>query len=303
MEKIKLVLVAPLLMVICLLGCPGSIKYNCGDQYYTCDEIFSTLPYTNPIRFDTFNDVILYADGTLVQKTWRSHNSYDLNQICGSDTIIDIGFYDQELRIRNSVPDSIPIHYDGFVVALSPVACYKLLWYDDLEFRFGDTGPDSVRLIDAIDLDIDHLQKIYIIDRGDYSIKIFNKEGAFISKISNIGIPKRFKIYDEMIWLLDGADNSIKQYSMDGLYLGQVISGDYFEDIVAFKPYYSSIWLSDMGGSRIIYKNIHGNIVAEFQGHFCFKDAIFNIDKIVDLADGVSVVDMENDQIVIFVHE
>jgi hypothetical protein len=201
------------------------------------------------------------------------------------------------------VPDSAPIHYDGFVVALSPTACYKLLWFDDLEFRFGDTGPDSERLIDAVDLDIDHYQQIYIVDRGDNSIKIFNKEGVFLSRLSNIGSPKRFKIYYEMLWLLDDTDNSIKQYSMDGSYLGLVISGDYFEDIVAFKPYSSSIWLSDMGGSRIIYKYIHGDIEAEFQGHFCFNDAIININKIVDLTDGISAVDMENNQIVTFLHE
>jgi hypothetical protein len=281
------------------------IKYNCGKGPYTCDGMFYTLPYENPIKFDSYNNVILYADGMLVHKRFNGQNTYNLNQICGSDTITDFAVYDWHIINRNNLPYGVPLYYDGFVLVLSPQVCYKMSWFENVLLEFGNVGHDSVLLVDAEKVDINYLQQIFVLDYGDRSIKIFNKFGDFLSKWANIGRPKFFKIFDEKVWILDETDQSIRVYDFNGDVLGTAANSRQWNNIISFKLNSgNSIWISDYNGKRLsLYSR--GEILYEFHSNFCYMDATFYFGRIVSLEGhyGVTAVDKEKNLIIDFIED
>ena len=304
MNKIRLLLLCLCILAICSTGCPSDPyrPYTCGDEPFACNGLFYTLPYLNPVKCDSYNDIILYSNGIIVKGGFNSQVSYSLNQVCGSDTVTDFAFYDRYIKNRNNTPDSITIKLDGFALVLSPQTCYKMAWFDDILLEFGNVGPDSILLVNAVSVDVNHLQQIYILDYGDNSIKIFDKFGNFLSKWTNIGIPEFLKIYNQKVWILDELDGSIRIYDFNGVYQDSIENRGQWSEITAFKPNDdNSIWISDLNGHRIsLYSS--GEIIYEFQRDFCYMDAIFEFGRIVSLEGsfGVTAIDIENNLVIDF---
>ncbi|UCC79241.1 MAG: hypothetical protein JSW64_13335 [Candidatus Zixiibacteriota bacterium] len=300
MDKIKLLLLCPFVLVISSSSCP--LRYTCGDEPYACTGMFYTMPYENPIKYDAPNDIILYSNGMLVKKETDGQETYNLNQICNKDTITDFVLYDRYIRDRNNIPDSITINLDGFALVLSPQACCKMAWFDNVLLEFGSVGPDSIILVNAVSVDVNYLQQIYILDYGDSSLKVFDKYGNFISKWNNIGRPKLIKIFSEKVWILNELDGSIKVYDFHGVYQNSIENGGQWTDITAFKLNAdNSVWISDFNGRRLSLFSDEETI-CEFHGDFCYMDAIFSFGRIVSL-EGlyyVTAIDIEKNLIIDF---
>ena len=294
------------LIVLPLFIFAGCTTYNCGDQIYTCLRMFSTMPYEKPIKYDYFSHSILYADGKIIYMDNKSEeiDIVSLKEICNSDTVCDIEFYDNEIQLRNYsyIFNSNDITDDSFKVVLCPNKCVILNWDHSVRSSFGFNGPDSTILMDAVDIDINYEKMIFIIDKGDNSVKTYNYDGIFISRWTNIGYPDRFKIYDGDIFILDKSDDSIKQYSLYGEYIQSLTNGYEFDDITAFTPPdEDGFWVSDLGGSRLTLIS-GGSRVAEFNGDYCYREVNFNFGLIysLDNGNGFMVVDLGGNLLIRF---
>lgn len=299
-DKLIILLIFGLSLVS--LRCP--LIYNCEGQDYYCYRLFSTLPYERPIKYDDYTNSILYANGTIVYRDIMTKDItvVSLEDICNCDTICDIEFYDDEIRYRIFSPpyDTPRITSDSFKVVLSPDRCLVLDWDDNIIREFGDFGPDSTLLINALDVAISYERQIYIIDGGDNSIKIYDSYGNYISKWSCIGIPNRLKILDNYFFVLDKLEDSVRQLDIDGNYIKTITEGLQFYNIVAFiPPYENEFWIADLGGKRLTLIS-EGTRLVEFDGNFCYMDAIFDFGLIYSFGGGASVVDIEKNLLIDF---
>ncbi len=273
--------------IICISSrcVPHDLAY-CDDDEYACSSMLSTLPYRYPIDLDSYSDVVLFADGSLLTKVGSGDSElFSLKEICASDTICDIIFYDEDLEDRNyseSDPD-IDMPYDKFIVVVTPTKCCKMDSFDNVTLEFGNAGIDSVRLINAISADINYLRQIFVVDAGDNSIKIYDHNGNFLNRWNDVGYPYRVKIFNGKVLILDNSIDSIKRYNFEGDYLDTAMGSYRFDDITAFIPVSDNeFWVADMGGERLLLIS-SGYVRYEIRSDYCFWDFTFQIKEIVAL--------------------
>jgi hypothetical protein len=286
------------ILAIFLSGCQP-IKYLCGDALYECRGITGTFPYQNPVKYDDYADVTLFADGNLVRKKWNQEPQvFDLRQTCASDTVCDILFYDRRYAYGDIDPP-----YDEFIIVITPDKLCKLDWFDNVTMVFGNSGPDSTRLISALAADLDFRRRIYVVDGGDNSIKVYDSFGNFISRWTDIGQPYKVQASDDKVWVLDRADDFIKIYNIDGEFIRNAIERGYFNNITTFfAANENEYWIADLGGERLtLYRD--GQSLFKIHSDYCYMDAAFYIRKIVDLDwnYGINAVDIEDNLMIEFI--
>jgi hypothetical protein len=146
------------------------------------------------------------------------------------------------------------------------------------------SGPDSARLKEAVCASGDFNGRIFVLDRGDNSVKIFGINGQLGGRWDDVGIPYRIKIADSLAYILDRVGGTIKRYALDGRFVDDAIIPSLFDDITAFKPDGDHIWVADMGGTRLSRVILHGKL-EEIKQDYCFMDVNFYFDKITAIED------------------
>ncbi|UCC80505.1 MAG: hypothetical protein JSW64_03840 [Candidatus Zixiibacteriota bacterium] len=290
-----------------LFGC-SCCERGCGDGLYTCGVIDKTAPYIRPIKYDYQHQLILYESGVVEIEIWGPPwvLIYSLDEICGSDSIVDIAIYDDKIVHSNfsDHPYELePPENEYFILALYSNRCFKLDKDFNLLFEFGWAGDDTTILIDAKAVTINYIGEIFIVDSGDGSLKIYNKEGAFQRKSSYLGLPARIEDYNMFLYVLDKSTSTIKKYDYDGTYIATIIDTPFFEDIVAFVfEDEDSMWLVDFDGGRVSLVSIFGTI-SEVKYDCCKDDILINFGKIVEIDRMFSLfflVDYEKNSIISF---
>lgn len=304
-QILKGIIIYIAIIIICIsCGCHYVYDY-CNNEDYVCTEMLSTNPYRHPVDLDSYSDVVLFADGSLLKNAgYQDSELFSLKDICVADTICDIIFYDEDLRYRNfsHYNSDIDMPYDKFIVVITPAKCCKMDDFDNVTLEFGQNGPDSERLINAIYGDVNHLRQIFIVDSGDNSIKVYDHNGNFIARWTDIGNPYRVKIFNGYALILDNVNNCIKRYDLEGNYLDTPLDGPGFDNITAFLPIDDNeFWVADMGGERLM---LISNRTASHEIHseYCFWDVTFYIYKIIalDYESALRAVDREGNYILEF---
>jgi len=246
--------------------------------------MLSTLPYESPIDTDEYNDIVLFADGTLVSGA-RNHRPvvHALKDACAADSICDILFFDENLEFRNQIPSGTEIPFDQFIVSVTPNKCCKMDSYENVTLEFGNGFPDSVTLINAVHADVNYLRQIFVVDTGDSTVKVFDHNGNSIAVWTDIGDPYRVKISAGNVLLLDRSDNTVKRYDFDGNYVDTAVDYAGFDNIIAFLPAEANkFWIADMNGERITFL-FNGSPAFEVNSDFCFWGVTFYISRVVAL--------------------
>ncbi|MCP4580118.1 MAG: hypothetical protein GY839_00760 [candidate division Zixibacteria bacterium] len=247
--------------------------------------MLSTEPLIHPIKIDYYVNSIFFENGDLVLSDYRNDilSTFSLNSICSDNDIKDIIYYDEYLGRRNNsvdIYDIDSISHDEFKLVLSNTACYRLDDSWDLELTFGNTGPDNEKLNNAIAADIDVYGRVYIADAGDNSIKIYNEEGEFITSWSDIGSPRKIKLFDDKVYILDSENDNIVKYTQDGDLIGNAIVSNTLQNITAFSIVNPGLFLvADLNGRRITFISSSG-VIDEEKFDYCFYDIEFAFEDI-----------------------
>jgi hypothetical protein len=273
------------LISLILVGCP--IRYYCGYGDFKCMQMLSTMPYAKPIKYETFNDIILLSDGQIL--AFDDHEitepvSYDMKQICSTDTICDFEIYNHFLgnRIYDfGAPQSFPDSSD-FILILTWDKCVKLDAWNSPVLEFGNSGTQATRLINAVSISINFTGEIFIADAGDNSIKKYDSNGNFITRFS-ADPPKQINIYEDRLFVLSNIENTIKAYDFDGSEIPVEINLDNCQNIIAFDLFDTdSMVLADNGGTRVSIVNFSGELM-EAKHDYCFMDVNFPFGKITNI--------------------
>jgi DNA-binding beta-propeller fold protein YncE len=84
-----------------------------------------------------------------------------------------------------------------------------------MEWGSKGNAPGQFNLIHDIAVDAQH--RIYVADRGNNRIQIFNSEGKFLEQWTNIYNPSHFWITrDGYLWLVSGGGNRLAKYDLGG---------------------------------------------------------------------------------------
>lgn len=281
----KLIITVSLLLA--LLG--GCADDHCGSGIHNGWDLLSTMPYEKPVKYIDMKDAILFADGNLLQFEWKrrgvEHDSlFPLNEICNSDTICDVVFYDQALRSRNygSLYNPVRITEEQFILIVTPSKCCKLTPDFSFLIEFGNSGADSTRLISAQSVDIDYDGTVYVTDSGDNSVKIYDCNGNFSYSWTNIGSPDRLKLFNNLIYIADFSENTITAYDRERQFRSQIIDPLFYSQMTAFAIDDGYVWVADLGGTRITRSPFSGD-PEEVKYDFCYKDVIFTFEKVTNL--------------------
>ncbi len=269
----------------------GPRDTGCGSGDYYCVGITSTRPYLAPIKSSNSEDILL-SNGTLIVNHRYGNNIdsttiYDLKQICQSDTICDI-------------VDIVP--REDSVVIITPTKCVVFHIYHNIVSEFGNTGPDSSRLINAIYAATDTFGNVYVLDSGDNSVKVYDLNGQFKSRFMAGTGPSSIVCWGDKLYVLDKSNDSIKEFYLDGRATGRVLSTSYLANITAFGICNGLFIVADQNGKRLTAISLSGNIY-EVKTDYCFRDILFEFGEIINIncePSGFSVVDYDNNFIVNF---
>jgi len=134
-------------------------------------------------------------------------------------------------RRGNLVPSLVSRTVIVYAAALAPVAAQKpaepviagtvasvgLRGGEDVA-AFGSKGsaPGHFNLPHAIDI-IDRQRRLYVADRQNGRVQIFDENGTFLDEWDNIVQPFHLIVTpDEHVWVSDGVTNTFVQYSSEG---------------------------------------------------------------------------------------
>jgi hypothetical protein len=306
--RLKLLkLIYALLLSMPFLGC-SCCDLGCGPGEYTGSIIETTEPRVHPIRFDNHEDFTLFVNGELTFRDWRAREIivYPLGDICNSDSILDMAFYDDALVERNfswNAYELQPAEEDQFYLALTPSKCCKLDSDFNLIAQFGNAGNGDSLLLNAISVDVNYRGNIYIVDASDGSLKAFDSEGAFLFKQSHLGLPSLIKDQDFYLFILDESTDTIRKYDYDGNYIATVLDTPFLDNIVSFSfGYENQAWVIDRDGLRVCLYDLDG-MISEVKYDCCIDEKIYNFGKIVDITADFglfAVVDYEYSRVVFF---
>jgi len=279
--------------IIILCGLTLSLNCNCHDDLcgsgkYKCNYMFSTEEYGSPIKYDYRNHYTLFENGELIvfSDYFKDITQYSLSNLCENLTINDIAYYNNWLITRNhhspDIDDTLT-EEDYFIIVLTPTKAFKFDVEYNLLYGFGDSGSDNDRLINAVSIDIDLHGNSYIVDKTNSSVKTYDVNGLFRSKWSVTGIPTFIKIFDDNVYVLDKMTDTIKKYNFDGNFLGTILDGHSFNDVIAFSFESNNLlWVADLTGQRISQIDMQGTI-KETKYDYCFNDITFQFIKIVSI--------------------
>ncbi len=82
------------------------------------------------------------------------------------------------------------------------------------------TGDGQFNLVH--DVTIDSQDRVYVADRGNKRVQVFDANGKLLAKWENIGVPWGL-VYDrwrKVIWMCDGDNGRVSKLSLDGKVLG-----------------------------------------------------------------------------------
>lgn len=296
-----------LIVATIFIGCP---RFDlCGEGDYQAQWVKSTVPMNHPVRYDADNEILLFESGTLVVYPFGpySKSQIDLEDLCGTTDIRDIGYYNQNLLFDDFSTghiDSLEFEQeDYFIIVLARDRCCKLNSNYDFLFNFGNSGLGPQTIVDGIAVEINNLAEIFVIDRGDNSIKKYDLNGQYLARWSNIGEPLHLKIYDGFVYILDQLSSTIKKYDYNGNYVATVLDDSFYLDISYFDiPLTNSFRIIDDNGSRISDYYSNGRI-SEIKTEYCLDNNYFQFGRLVSTDNGFYafyIVDCENNDIIKF---
>jgi DNA-binding beta-propeller fold protein YncE len=77
------------------------------------------------------------------------------------------------------------------------------------------SGPGEFNTLHSIA--VDSKQRVYVADRGNSRIQIFDENGKFLDQWTNIRSPNFIHISkDNFVWICDGVSNKILKYDTNG---------------------------------------------------------------------------------------
>jgi hypothetical protein len=276
-----------LLLCLCLTTLSMSCgPYYCGSGEFKCKNIVYPIGSYRPLKADDANAVVLLENG-LLQINRRSGDSVlSLKEVCGSDSIVDIVFYNQSIALHNySTYDEshYPPESSFCEYILSPSAVYKLDSTFNLLFSFGSDNSSNENLQKAVSLDVDFSGNLYIADAVDSTVKVYDGTGLFVAQWPIMGLPEFLKIYDGSIYILSQNEGKIKKFNLNGVFLNYYNSLP-LRGVTAFgfadKDVY---WIADEGGTRLTrYKA--PSIVLEMKDDYCFKGTNYGFQKITGIS-------------------
>ena len=82
------------------------------------------------------------------------------------------------------------------------------------------TGDGQFNLVH--DVTIDSSDRVYVADRGNKRVQVFDTNGKFLAKWENIGVPwgLAYDRWRKVIWMCDGDNGRVSKLSLDGKLLG-----------------------------------------------------------------------------------
>lgn len=79
---------------------------------------------------------------------------------------------------------------------------------------WGGPGDEAGRFRLPHSLEIDNLGRIWVCDRQNFRIEIFNREGEYLSEIDRLGYPSELSCYKDFMYLCEG-DGLVSIYNAD----------------------------------------------------------------------------------------
>jgi hypothetical protein len=172
--------------------------------------------------------------------------------------------------------------YEPFPLAvLAPDKCCLLRVPPVLYLEFGQDGPDSTRLFDAIALEIGLDGITYIIDAADSSIKVFGNAGHLMQRFPAGAEPYRIQLYENRLYILDKADNTIREHELNGAPTGRVLDSGTQGEITAFGVQDGIFAVADRGGKRLVLLSMAGEVY-ETWDDYCYRDIAFTFGEIAN---------------------
>jgi hypothetical protein len=281
-------------MLILTLSCSPSVE-RCGSGDFYCNNLTSIFPYSRPVAqlSSRGNEVVLLCDGKAISRPNDASDTasiYDLKAICQAETIcyVSLPFFWYEHS-----------HFEATVVTSDK--CCILRDFKTAIFEFGDSGPDSTRLINAVSAAMDENGDLYVVDSGDAYVKVFDAYGRFVGRFAAGPDPAAIKIKG-YIYILNKADETIRQFDTDGRPTGVFLSSPLLSGITAFDLCGGFFVVADQGGARINIVTANGELF-ETKIDYCLQGANFKVGKIVNIEAGVggfTAIDMDKNLIIHF---
>ncbi len=288
LKYIKLDLLLISIVAVQFCSCPD--RDHCGGGDYKCYGIKSTYPTEEPVKYDYYADAIVFADGGLAifddKINYNDPTIVDLKSICNCDSITDIVFYDEDTPYRNGYSriDNVLVMHDPRIFILAADKFIRSNNFFTEIIEFGNIGPDSTCLNDAVSIDVDIMGNVYIGDQGTSDIKIFDFDGNFVNRWTGFESPRDLRAFEDNIYILDGAYNSISSYDSDGNFIKSIVSPNLFNDVTCFViQSRESLWISYNGG-RFLARLNYNNEILEYKTDYCYFDVTFEFKKIVDIS-------------------
>jgi hypothetical protein len=176
-----------------------------------------------------------------------------------------------------------PSENEYFILVVTPSSCFKLDTGFDILSTFGDSGNTGECLIDARMADMDYEGNIYILDRGDNSLKKYDINGVFLQQWTFIGTPKFIDLFADDLYILDDSTDRIDKYNSIGAFKETIIDDPVLNDVTAFRiDKDGEVWVIDNNGKRII-KAFWGNHLSliETKTDYCYEDRTFDFQELV----------------------
>ena len=116
----------------------------------------------------------------------------------------------------------------GFYVADGYVNS-RVLKYDRegiFQLKWGTKGAGDGQFELVHDVALDNQGRVYVADRGNERVQVFDRNGKYITKWTGLGAPwgLAFAAKENVFYMCDGKNNRIVQVNLDGQILG-VLSG------------------------------------------------------------------------------
>ena len=134
---------------------------------------------------------------------------------------------DNDSQYSFNEPTSVAFRPDGgFYVTDGYINARVIQYTKDGEYvrHWGQKGKGDGEFDLVHDAVLDKTGRIYVADRNNSRLQIFNADGKFLTKWTNVGTPwgLAYVAAEEAIYMCDGVNNRILKVSTDGKILGRL---------------------------------------------------------------------------------
>lgn len=157
------------------------------------------------------------------------------------------------------------------------ISPFSAFWFDPPAYLFSIYGEGRNALSEPMAVSESADGRIFIADAGDKNIKVFDGEGTFKYKFSNLGnqgqmaTPVGVTVNESTVYVTDSTKNQIFMFDLDGGFKGSLISPQIKAQLTAVTPVgikiaQDYVFFTDILYHRVVQTDLSGNLVKTIGG-------------------------------------